>query len=225
MDDGLFERVWEYREETLYPQLFGDARRGIFVIPHELFAKTFGQPDIDPRCLHYGVFEYAPASSRSSWLYVTSGMSTPWDAEAGESSAVSGLGYEFVFESDVQGDWAIRRIWQLMAYQILLSHGRYPGREPLGVFDRLPLRSPIWSEDSDLQYLMIAPADPSTGSQRLESGSFDLWRIVGITEAEAAFARAHGGDALLAQLHTAGAFPVTDPARPTVPLRNQGSSE
>lgn len=225
MDDGLFERVWEYREETLYPQLFGDAGRGIFVIPHELFAKTFGQPDIDPRWLHYGVFEYAPAPSRSSWLYVTSGMSTPWEDEAGESSAVSGLGYEFVFESSVQGNWAIRRLWQLMAYQILLSHGRYPGREPLGLFDRLPLRSPIWSEDSEIEHLMIAPADPPTGSQRLESGSFDLLRIVGITEAEAAFARSHGGDVLLAQLRMSAAFPVTDPARHTVPLRNSDSSE
>jgi hypothetical protein len=31
MDEGLLERVWEYREDTLYPRLFGSVSRGIFV--------------------------------------------------------------------------------------------------------------------------------------------------------------------------------------------------
>ena len=150
MVDDWLERVWEYRESTLYPRLFGSISRGIFVIPYELFAKTFGQADVDPRWLHYGVFEYAPTSTRSSWVYVTSGMSTPWEAEQPDPSTVSGLGCEFLFESSVQGDWAVRRLWQLMAYQMLLFHGRYPGREPLTTFDRLPLRSAIWDSDSEI---------------------------------------------------------------------------
>ena len=120
MDEGLFERIWEYREETLYRRLFGDAARGIFVIPHEMFAKTFSQKDVDPRWLHHGVFEYAPTFTRSSWIYTTSGMSAPWEAEEPDPSAVSGLGCEFIFESSVRGDWAITRLLQLMAYQILL---------------------------------------------------------------------------------------------------------
>jgi|SRR6185437_11104229 len=221
MDEGLFERIWEYREETLYRRLFGDAARGIFVIPHEMFAKTFSQKDVDPRWLHHGVFEYAPTFTRSSWIYTTSGMSAPWEAEEPDPSAVSGLGCEFIFESSVRGDWAITRLLQLMAYQILLCHGRYPGREPLGLFDRLPLRGPVWDDESEIQFLMLAPADPSVGTQQLASGSFELLRVIGITDAEATFARAHGGDALIERLRAAAAFPVTDPRRRSVSLGEQ----
>ena len=87
MDGGLLERVWEYREEILYRRLFGDAARGIFAIPYEMFAETFSQAEVDPRWLHYGVFEYAPISTRSSWVYATSGMSTPWEVEDVDPSA------------------------------------------------------------------------------------------------------------------------------------------
>lgn len=220
MEEGLLERVWEYRETTLYPRLFGSVSRGIFVIPYDMFAKTFGQADVDPRWLHYGVFEYAPTPSRSSWVYATSGMSTPWEAEDADPAAVSGLGCEFIFESSVQGDWAIRRLWQLMSYQMLLCHNRYPGRDPLGEFDRLPLRSPIWPQESEIQVLMLVPAESSWRSQQLESGSFELLRVVGITDAEAAFARAQGGDSLLESLRSGSAFPVTDPTRKSINLGN-----
>jgi Suppressor of fused protein (SUFU) len=218
--EGFLERVWEYREETLFPRLFGNTSRGIFVIPHDMFIKTFAQTDVDPRWLHYGVFEYAPKHDRSSWVYVTSGMSTPWEAEEANPDAVSGLGCEFVLESSSQGDWAIRRLWQLMGYQILLGHGRYPGREPLGIFDRLPLRSPIWDRESEIQSLMIAPGDPLMGTQQLESGSFELLRVVGITDSEAAYARAQGGDVLVQRLLAAAAIPVTDPTRQSLILGN-----
>lgn len=219
MDEGLLERVWGYRETTLYPQLFGNVSSRIYVIPYEMFAETFGQKDVDPRWLHYGVFECAPTAARPSWIYVTSGMSTPWEATEADPNAVSGLGCEFVFESSVQGEWAIRRLLQLMAYQILLCHNRYPGQEPLGPFDRLPLRSPIWDRESELQFLMLASADSEIGTQKLESGVFELIYVVGITEAEAAFARANNsGDMLLGRLRAAGAFPVTDPTRGSVRL-------
>ncbi|MGB7740870.1 MAG: suppressor of fused domain protein [Steroidobacteraceae bacterium] len=226
MDETLLERVWEYRDETLYPALFGSAVRGIFVIPYDLFATKFSQADVDPRWLHYGVLEYAPTSQRASWVYVTSGMSTPWEAEDADSEADSGLGCEFVLESTVQGDRAIRRLWQLMAYQILLCHDRYPGHAPLAAFDRLPLRSPVWDKESNIQTLMLAPLEASRGTQRLESGCFDLVQVVGITEAEAAFARAHDGASLLERLRTEGAYPVTNPARDSVRLEgSRGSSD
>ena len=193
--------------------------RGIFPVPYDLFTTTFIQDDIDPRWLHYGVFEYAPTPERSSWVYVTSGVSTPWDDDEPNPDGVSGLGSEFVFESTIQGDWAIRRLWQLMAYQILLFHGRYPGQSPLAAFDRLPLRSSIWDGASAIQTLMLAPPDAVLGIQRLESWSFSLVHVVGITEAEAAFARERGDVALLDQLRAEGAFPVTDPARQSIRIR------
>jgi len=218
MDEGLLARVWEYREEKLYPALFGSVRRGIFVIPYDMFNKTFGQEEVDPRWLHFGVFEFSPTATRASWLYVTSGMSTPWEADQADPDATSGLGCEFVFESTLQGDWAIRRIWQLMAYQILLCHGRYPGRAPLGNFDRLPLRSPLGPSPSEIQLLMLAPAEDTIGTQQLESGSFQFVRVVGISEVEAAHAREQGGGALLERLAASGAFPVTDPERSSLQL-------
>ena len=145
-------------------------------------------------------------------------MTLPWESEEADPSAVSCLGCEFIFESSVQGDWAVRRLWQLMAYQMLLFHGRYPGREPLTTFDRLPLRSAIWDSDSEIEFLMLAPADASSGTHKFESGSFELLRVVGITEKEASFARSNGGDALLEFLRGQSAFPVTDPTRCSVDL-------
>lgn len=223
MDDDLLERVWEYREQTLYPRLFGSSSRGIFVIPYEMFSRTFGQRDVDPRWLHFGVFEYAPTPVRSSWVYVTSGMSTPWEAEDANPKAISGLGCEFVFESSVPGDWAIRRLLQLMAYQILLRHNRYEGREPLGAFDRLPLRGPISDDESAIQVLMLVPPDATIGTQQLESGYFQMFPVVGIAESEAAYARVHGGEALVERLRAAGAYPVTDPARRSIDLGSEAS--
>ena len=70
---------------------------------------------------------------------------------------------------------------------------------------------------------MLAPADTSSGTQKFESGSFELLRVVGITEKEAAFARSNGGDALLEFLRCKSAFPVTDPTRCSVDLSQQPS--
>lgn len=70
------EEVWRIREEDAFPALFGQRFRGIFPLQMEMFAQQFGQSEIDPRWLHYGVFEFAPTNSRGSWLYVTSGHST-----------------------------------------------------------------------------------------------------------------------------------------------------
>jgi hypothetical protein len=77
------EEVWAYREETLYPQLFGDKRSGIYVLDFDVFS-SLGTEDIDPAWLHLGVFEFEPTPARNSWLYVTSGGSTPWATEPAE---------------------------------------------------------------------------------------------------------------------------------------------
>lgn len=53
-----FERVWQYREEELYPSLFGSKRRGIFTLESEMFTGIFKQESVDLRWLHYGVFEF-----------------------------------------------------------------------------------------------------------------------------------------------------------------------
>jgi hypothetical protein len=211
-----FERVWEYRETVLYPSLFGASSRGIFPIQAEMLTGMFKQESFDPRWLHYGVHEFAPAPARDSWLYVTSGMSNDWEADRPEPTTPSGLGCEFVLETTQQSEWAILRLLHLMTFQILLCHGRYPGRGPLSDFDRIPLRGPIRQDHSVLTYLMVAPPSRFPRTNQLESGSFDFYQIVGISEAEAVYARSHGGPALLELLVAHGGYPVTDPGRKEV---------
>lgn len=45
-----FEKIWEYREETVYPEFFGELE-GIFPLSADIFLKTFGQNTYDPRWL------------------------------------------------------------------------------------------------------------------------------------------------------------------------------
>ncbi|HEX7864365.1 MAG TPA: hypothetical protein VF555_05425 [Variovorax sp.] len=58
------EEVWAYREETLYPQLFGERHNGIYVLDHDDFG-ALGAESIDPRWLHLGVFEFEPTTTRT----------------------------------------------------------------------------------------------------------------------------------------------------------------
>ena len=51
---------------------------------------------------------------------------------------------------------------------------------------------------------------------RKDDGSVEMYTVVGITEAEAAFARTEGGDRLVARLCEGGAYPVVDPYRGSV---------
>ena len=75
------------------------------------------------------------------------------------------------------------RMLHAMAFQILLCHGRYPGRERLGDYDRLPLRSSIRMEPSVLTWLMLAPPIGFPRLAQLESGPFEFYQLVGITDA------------------------------------------
>ncbi len=208
-----FEAAWADREESVFPQLFGPDSRGIFALSHSIFLETFKQPSFDPRWLHYGVFEFQPTTSRNSWLYVTSGMSNAWEDDEPHPDGPSGFGCEFVLETTEQGEWAILRLQHLMAFQILLEHGRYPNRDPVTPYDRIPLRASITLESSDLRWLILAPPVSFASRFELASGWVELYQACGATEEEAAYAREHGGDKLVELLTRVGGFPVTDPRR------------
>jgi hypothetical protein len=185
------EEVWAYREETLYPQLFGEKHNGIFVLDHDDFT-SLGAENVDPRWLHLGVFEFEPTPARNSWLYVTSGGSTPWETEPADYNPeeYSWLGSELVIEvpSQPQDQWPIKLLRRLLAYNVLLAHGQF-------------------GEDKPLLY-------PATA--QLASGQFDFLHAVGITDSEKDWARAHSSEALLRLLEVHGGFPVTDPRRKAV---------
>jgi hypothetical protein len=211
------ERVWAYREETLYREFFGNMEPHIAPLPVELFRETFGRADVDPRWLHVGVMRAAPSMHRSSWLYATSGLSNPWNGAPGDGAAVSGLGCEIVFETTESADWPIARVQQIAAFQLLLGAGAYPGRPLLAVGDRIPLRgslTPLTS--SAIQHFLVARPTGYPASFRLESGEVELLTLLGVTDSEVVYAREHGNDALLELLRRAGAFPITEPERAPV---------
>ena len=70
-------------------------------------------------------------------------MSNAWEDDEPHPDFPSGFGCEFVLETTEQGEWAILRLQHLMAFQILLEHGRYPAVILLGhsIASRYGLRS------------------------------------------------------------------------------------
>jgi len=216
MTASSLETVWEHREEVLYPSLFGQVSRGIFLLPADLFTDDFGQRDIDPRWLHHGVLEFGPTSTRSTWLYVTSGTSNPWDLVPADfdQTGYSGLGTELVLETPAQSDWAIHCLRKLLAYNLLLAHGRFGELDPLHLGARIPLGGPIdGNASSQLRFVIMAEPANVPSSFQLASGQVDLLQVIGITEAERDLAKIEGIDALLVRLTDRGAFPAVDPAR------------
>jgi hypothetical protein len=210
------EAVWAQREEVVYPGLFGEMSRGIFVLSIEIFTETFDQSSVDPRWLHHGVFEYKPSPTRDTWLYVTSGTSNPWEQEPQETDpeAYSGIGSELVLETTQQADWAVDCLGKLLAYNILLAHGRFGEAGPLEYGARIPLGGPIdGNAASLLRFVVIAEPSTFPSSFRLPSGRVDLLEVVGITEAERDFAKAEGSAALINLLRAHARFPRTDPHR------------
>lgn len=208
------ESVWADREERLYPALFGRVSRGIFPIPIETFTETLEQAEVDPRWLHLGVFEFAPTSERNSWLYATSGGSTPWEAEPDEynPSEFSWLGVEFVIEVPEQADWPIRLLQKILAYHLLLCLGRLNGT-PLDYGHRLPTGPVNGQPDCALTVVAIAKPDHYPHRQALASGMFDFLHLVGISANERDWAKQSSTQALVDRLAIAGSFPVTNPAR------------
>lgn len=216
-----FEAVWTYRETVLYPSLFGPLDERIFPLSAGILRETFGQKSWDPRWLHHGVLRSAPHARRDSWLYVTSGLSNAWEDERPDPEGVSGLGCELVLETTLEGNWAIVRLLHALAFQILLAHGRFPGRSKLGHFDRIPVGAPVAPGTSTLTSWLVTPAPPAYGApQRLESGTFRFLNLVGISDAETDWTRDGGttGEGLFERLRDQGAWPATDPTRGTVTL-------
>lgn len=212
------EDVWRMREEDIYPSLFGPVSRGIFPLTQELFATRFGQTDVDPNWLFWGVIEFAPTPERPSWLYVTSGYSNPWDGPADyDPQAESGFGAEFFLSVSEPGDWAIRTLQSMLAFDVLLASDRFPGRQQLALYDRIPLGGPINGKaDCDVRNLVMVEREDGPQTFSLPSGEVFLVGFTGITDAERDFAKNQGSEALIDQLRAAGHHPVTDPNRRSI---------
>lgn len=215
-DSSWFEAAWAQREEQLYPALFGNLGPGIYPLDMTLFSEVFGQTAVDPRWLSHGVFESPPTATRSSWLYVTSGLSNAWEDAQPEADGESGMGQELLLETPEQAPWALRLLRKFCAYQLLLAAGRFGEQPPLDEWDRMRTGQPIDGGDSLLQALLFIPAPAFAGPHQLLSGRFEFLQIVGLTLDEHAWGQSAGYPALQQRLAQAGASPVIDPARASV---------
>lgn len=205
VDEDWLERIWEHREDVIYPELFGSESEGIFPIP--------AQQGGDPRWSTCGVFRFAPTDARKSWLYVSSGLSNAWFDDTPDPSGISGFGCEFLMETPDKANWPIVRMHQIMRYQIDICCGKHEGAEPLSDHDRIPLGGAIDFAESDLTHLILASPIGLPKDFSQDSGSADFYLMFGITEAERDFAKEQGGDVLINSLRDETGFPVTKPTR------------
>lgn len=210
------EEVWQIREAEIYPALFGRRIRGIFPLQMEMFTGQFRQSRVDPRWLHYGVFEFAPTETRRSWLYVTYGHSNPWEQspEEFDPDGESGLGVEFTLATTEAGDWAIQTLQSMLAFDILLAAGRFPGKECLGWNDTIPLRAPLNGDHTCVlrNLVMTEPEDIPT-EFHLPSGKVLLTSFTALSDDELKEAKQGDFNSLLGRLRVAGFHPVNDPSR------------
>lgn len=212
-----FENVWTEREETVYRALFSDLGDGVYVAGASVYERFGKEPH--PGWLNHGVFGCPPHGGRGHWLYVTSGLSNPWNLEAPERdpSGFSGLGFELAIATPAPADWAVKLLHNLMAYELLVATAHYEGAELLEYGNRVPLGGSITPEfESAIRWLCVTQPKAFASAFDLPSGRVDLFLLVGATDAEVEFARQAGQDVMLALLEKQGACPVTDARRASV---------
>ena len=114
-------------------------------------------------------------------------MSNPWETE--EPEEYSGLGVEFLMETESEEYWAIEVLQTLMAYNLMLATGQMGDFPPLDYGHRVPL-----ALSESIETMMFAhPVNvPSTFS--IKSGSVDLLQVVGITRSELEAAKQTSSD-------------------------------
>jgi hypothetical protein len=173
---SFLEESWEEREEKSYKEIFGDTGPGIFPLSNEIFDRMNAK-GIDPRWLTHGVFKCPPNGNRNTWAYVTSGMSNPWETE--EAEEYSGLGVEFLMETENEETWAIEVLQTLMAYNLLLAAGQMGDYPPLDYGHRVPL-----ALSESIKAMMFAYPINFPANFSIKSGSVDLLQAVGITPSE-----------------------------------------
>lgn len=212
------KEVWEEREQQIYPKWFGPESRGIFTLTPSIFSQL-GQTEVDPCWLSIGVFEFAPTESRPTWIYVSSGISNPWETDPKDYSTegYSEIGTELVLEAPDQADWAIAVLQRLVAFDLLIAWGL---RGDVPTFDyghRVPLNAPIsLTEDSILSNVIAWKPEHYEASFVVPSGRVDFIHFAGISDDELAYAKEHGSDRLAEMMIEHGVFPVSDPKRSSI---------
>jgi len=212
-----FEALWTDREDRVYRSLFGDLGRGVFTAGDKVYERYGKEPH--PGWLNHGVFACPPHEERESWLYVTSGLSNPWnlDQPGKDPSGLAGLGFELVIESTDESDWAVPLLHNLMAYELLVAIGTYEGAELFEYGNRVPLNDSITPGfDSAIRWLLVEQPKHYASSFGIAAGRVDLFHLVGATDAEVEHARLQGQEQLVGLLQEKGVYPLTDADRESV---------
>ena len=201
-----FEEVWRLREEERLPSLVGPLEPGIVTLD-EVPSLTEQYGDWEPLWNAFGVLRSAPSEQRRTYLYVTSGLTTPvyFEKTVGfDSNAPSGCGYEIAIETPKHVDWPVLRLLSMMAYNL-------GTRRAFAAGHRWPFGGPVDGKRSTI----VACVFVEDGAFALPTGRAKLLRAVGITAEELAYAKEHGSEALIPLLAT-GPGLVTPVRRPSV---------
>lgn len=197
VDNTLLHAGWEQRDEGIYPDLFGSPEGDTELLTEEIFKQDFGRKDVHPFWLHHGVLTFAPTSSRKTWLYATTGMSTAFDSEVDDWS---GLGVEFILETHEQSDWAADKLARLMAFNLLIAIGHYKDLSDMRAGSLVRLDVPIDRRESELRNVVaLTPADHPS-EFHLVTGKAEFLQMVAITDTEADFVDAMGANKLAEKL-------------------------
>ena len=114
--------------------------------------------------------------------------------------------------------WPIKLLQKLLAYNVLLAHGRFgEDKPPLDYGDRIPLGGPIGQKAASvLRHVVLARPKHCPATAQLDSGKFDFLQVVGISDTERDWAKARSSEDLVRLLEVHGHCPVTDPKRAPV---------
>lgn len=105
----------------------------------------------------------------------------------------------------------------MLAFDLLLGAGRFPGRDRISLHDRIPLRAPINGQpDCEVRNLILVECEQVPTEFSLPSGEVILVGFTGMTDDELAFAKSHSSPALIEMLRDADAHPVTNPNRKSI---------
>ncbi|MEM6264229.1 MAG: suppressor of fused domain protein [Bacteroidota bacterium] len=213
------EQFSQERHHQHYPKIFGPMREGYYPLQGETFTRYFGQTTYNPRWLECAVLVSYPNEERDSWVYVTNGLSNPWDD--GEYKATeteySGMGVEFVIQTKDDEIWPIALLQHMMAYHILVTFGYMGNSVPLHPDDLLALNHPVTFEQSSAltNLLFTSPIHYATDF-RLSTGLVDFLHLTGVSNEEYDFGRKTSIPKLTQQLVEAGVYVVTDPERVSI---------
>lgn len=135
-----------------------------------------------------GVYQYPPHGKRTSWHYVTSGLSQPDVDDDGNAQSVvdddgqrySGFGIELVMSTREEVAWAPQVLMNLVKYLLFQENSRIilPG-------DRIPCGGPLVLEtDTPLNFLIATTSTDYETEILLPAGQCQLVHLIGCTQAE-----------------------------------------